>query len=108
MAAHLTWLVIVLQAAMLVTLRVSKPLPRPPRIQFFELIWAWMHEPHFYPLAALVAGGVPLTIIAMTIKGSHRIALGIAWMTFAVLIAIYDAQRFLLMLRSLYWAAMNS
>lgn len=108
LAAHLAWVVVLLQATMLVTLWVSKPLPRPPRVQWFELLWAWMHEPHFYPLAALIGAGIPLSIIVLAIRGSHRLVLAATWAFFALVIVLYYPQRFMLMLRTLYWAATHS
>lgn len=103
-SVHLTWGVLVLQVAMLTTLATSRPLPRPPRVKFFELIWAWLHEPHFYPLAALVFLGVPLSIMASCVRGVHRFFLAIAWVIFALIIIIHYPHRFSLMLRALYWA----
>ncbi|MEX2213357.1 MAG: hypothetical protein WD768_04475 [Phycisphaeraceae bacterium] len=101
-AAWLTWGVVLLQTAMLVTLAVT-PTWQPPRVTFFELIWAWMHQPTFYPFAALLIGGPALTILAWTIKGWHRAALVVAWCCFAVLLHHHFGERVGTMWRVIVW-----
>ena len=52
--------VVILQAALLLTLAVT-PTDPPDGPRLLELLWAWMHKPTFYPLAALLVGGPTLT-----------------------------------------------
>lgn len=103
-APRLVWVVIALQGAMLLTLFVTQANSLPPRVRFFELMWAWMHEPVFYPLAALLVGGPVLSVMAMGVKGHHRWWLGLSWIVFAILVYIYFPDRTVSMVRALYWS----
>ena len=102
--AKLTWIVILLQGAMLLTLAVTPPMLLPPRVRFFELIWASMHEPTFYPLVALLIGGPVLSMAALRLRGLHRAWLVASWIAFGVVIYIYHQDRMITMLRALYWS----
>ena len=101
-AAWLTWGVVLLQTAMLVTLAVT-PTWQPPRVTFFELIWAWMRQPTFYPFVLLLLGGPTLTILAWMIRGWHRAGLVIAWFAFALLLHHHFGERVATMWRVLVW-----
>jgi len=96
--------VLLLQGAMLLTLFVTRPWVLPPRIRLAELLWASMREPVFYPLVALISAGPALTILAITIKGWHRLGVVASWIGFLTVIHLYYQNRMITMLRSLYWA----
>ncbi len=103
---RLTVLVISLQAAFLLTLWVT-PTWTPPRLKFFELIWAWMHRPTFYPLMALLAAGPVLTIVAWLHSGRHRAWLALGWLGFSFLLFKYHHERVVAMARVLWWIWMG-
>lgn len=98
----MTWSVIALQAALLLTLAVtpSDP-PNGPHIR--QLIWAWMHKPTFYPLIALLIGGPILTALAWRTPGKHRPALLLTWVLFLFVLISAFGERTLVMLRILWW-----
>lgn len=100
--ARLTLGVISLQGALLLTLWVT-PTWTPPRVQFIELLWAWMHRPTFYPLVALIAAGPLMTLVAWTSPGRHRLWLVLSWLVFAVVLTQYYGDRSRVMLRTLWW-----
>ncbi|MCG8510989.1 MAG: hypothetical protein MI741_17335, partial [Rhodospirillales bacterium] len=53
LAIHLTWTVLALQGAVLLTLAMT-PNKTPPDGRLFELLWASARKPQFYPLIALI------------------------------------------------------
>ncbi len=101
-ASRFTNAVILLQAAMLLTLWVT-PTWTPPRVAFIELIWAWMHQPTFYPFTALIIGGPLLTILASCCRGMHRLWLALSWTAFALIIMSQFNDRVMAMARVLWW-----
>ena len=101
-ARTLTWIVVALQGAMLLTWWVA-PTWDPPRLHLFEVLWAWMHEPTFYPFVALLIAGPLLTFVAWRVRGGHRAALVVAWLCFAGVTAEFFANRFDVMARVLWW-----
>lgn len=100
----MTWAVLALQAALLLTLAVT-PTDPPGGPRLLELIWAWMHKPAFYPLAALLVGGPALTWIAWRTPGRHRTALVWAWTVFLIVLIGAFGERTAAMLRVLWWRA---
>lgn len=102
LAPRMVWIVILLQGAMLLTLFVTKPHPLTHRIRLAELVWAWMHQPAFYPLVALLVGGPVLSVMAMSMRGQHRVWLALSWAIFALLVYVYFPDRAVSMTRSLY------
>ncbi len=100
--AKLTATVVLLQWSLLLTLWVT-PTWTPPKMKFFELLWAWLHRPTFYPLVALVVGGPVLSVLAWAGRGTHRIWLVISWVAFAGAIHHWFSDRFMAMLRVLWW-----
>lgn len=101
-AAKCTAGVALLQAAMLLTWWVA-PTWDPPRGQLFELVWAWMHQPTFYPFVALIIGGPVLTVLAVRIKGPHRPWLIIAWIAFCLATWHFFPNRLMVMVNVLRW-----
>ncbi len=104
---RLTCGVVVLQGAVLLTLWVT-PTWTPPRIKLIELLWAWMHQPTFYPLAVLVAAGPVMTIAAWVGRGRHRLWLVVSWLVFAVIIVRSFGDRAEAMMRVLWWVITES
>lgn len=94
--------VVLLQWSLLLTLWVT-PTWTPPKVKLFELLWAWMHRPTFYPLIALVIAGPVLTILAWTSHGTHRIWLVLSWLVFAAVIQSQFSERVTTMVRVLWW-----
>lgn len=103
---RLTWIVVGLQAALLLTLAAT-PTDPPSGSHFWQLIWAWMHKPTFYPLVALICAGPPLTWLAWQTPGRHRAALVLAWAVFGFILFTAFAHRTLVMLRILWWQAIR-
>ncbi|GEM_PF-1801008 len=101
-AGWMTWAVVVLQACLLVTLAVA-PRWNPPRGQFFEVVWAWMHKPSFYPFVALLVIGPVLSFLASQIKGMHRWWLLITWSAFFIILVNFFGDRVMVMGRMLWW-----
>ena len=101
-AGWLAWGVAALQGALLITLAVT-PQWNPPAAKFFEIIWAWMHKPSFYPFVALLVLGPILTFLACQVKGLHRWWLAVCWSAFFVIIINLFGDRVLLMGRMLWW-----
>jgi hypothetical protein len=102
LARGMTWVVVLLHGAMLLTLAVT-PTDPPPRCRLFELIWAWMHKPTFYPFAALLLAGPPCTIIAASLRGWHRLWLALSWAVFAAAVIALHGGRVEAMVRILWW-----
>ncbi len=94
--------VALLQGAMLLTWAVA-PTWDPPRVMLFELIWAWMHQPAFYPFVALLLGGPVLTFIAWRIKGKHKPWLAASWIVFSLITWLVFEHRLLVMVDVLRW-----
>lgn len=105
-SGQLTWIVIGLQAALLLTLAAT-PADPPRGPHLFKLIWAWMHKPTFYPLVALLCAGPPLTWLAWQTSGRHRAALVLAWAVFLIILFSVFGHRTTVMLRILWWQAMG-
>lgn len=100
--SQLTWLVIALQWALLLTLWVT-PTWQPPRVRFIELIWAWMHRPTFYPLASLTVVGPIATVMAWPCRGQHRRWLLLGWLAFFTVLVGWHWERITTMSRVLWW-----
>jgi hypothetical protein len=98
----LTWSVIGLQAALLLTLAVT-PTDPPSGSHLLQLVWAWMHRPTFYPLAALLVGGPVLSCIAWHTPGRHRAAIVTAWIVFLTVLLGVFGNRTVVMLQILWW-----
>ncbi len=97
----MTWAVVVLQSALLLTLAVTPTRP-PPRVEFLELLWASSQRPTFYPLIAVLIGGPALTTFAWRTKGRHRRWLILSWLVFGVLLVGLFGDRVIAMLRVLF------
>lgn len=97
----MTWTVIALQAALILTFAVT-PSDPPHGPHLLQLIWAAMHKPTFYPLAALLFAGPPLTYLAVRTPGRHRIALTLAWAACITLLLTTSHHRIAVMLRILW------
>lgn len=104
--SHLTWLVVALQSAMLLTLWVT-PTWQPPRVRLFELIWAWMHRPTFYPLAALMVVGPIASVMAWCCRGRHGRWLLLSWLVFLTIMAGGFSERVSTMARVLWWVVVG-
>jgi len=102
MAVRLTWVVVGIQAALLVTLWVT-PMWLPPKMRFMELLWAWMHRPTFYPLTVLVFAGPVLSGLAWCCPGRHRLWLVASWLGLVVVVFRFHHDRVTAMLRVLWW-----
>lgn len=100
----MTWTVVALQAALLLTLAVTPGDP-PRASHLLQLIWAWMHKPTFYPLVALLCAGPPLSWLAWQTPGRHRAAIALAWALFLIVLATQFGERTAVMLRILWWQA---
>jgi len=100
--SRLTWLVIALQSVLLLTLWVT-PTWQPPPMRLFELVWAWMHRPTFYPLAALIVVGPIASVIAWSCRGRHWRWLVLGWLIFGTLLGGCFSQRVATMARVLWW-----
>ena len=98
----LTTTVIVLQMAVLLTLWIT-PTWTPPKMKLVELLWAWLHEPTFYPFIALLIGGPILTAIAWCYRGPHRLWLVLAWVIFIAVLFGGFHDRVMAMIRVLWW-----
>ncbi len=101
-ANWMTWIVVLLQGAMLLTLAVT-PAEAPPRTTFFQLLWASARKPTFYPVGALLLGGPVFTLLAWQIRGRHRAVLIAAWFVFAGLTAHYFGERVMTMWHVVWW-----
>lgn len=101
-ARRVTWGVIILQSALLLTMAVT-PTWIPPRVKMFELIWAAMREPIFYPLIAVFTFGPGMTLTAWIVPGRHRAVLAIAWSVFLVAVMSLYGDRVGVMMRVLWW-----
>lgn len=101
-AAKCTAGVALLHGAMLLTWWVA-PTWDPPRGQLFELVWAWMHQPTFYPFVALLIGGPVLTVLAIRLKGPHRIWLVLSWIAFGLVAWFVFHDRLIVMVNVLRW-----
>ncbi len=102
-AAHwMTWAVVLLQGAMLLTLAVT-PAAAPPRGTFFQLLWASARKPTFYPFVALLIGGPALTLLAWQMRGRDRAVLIASWFVFAGLTAHFFGERVMTMWRVVWW-----
>jgi hypothetical protein len=101
---RLVWCVALLQAGMLLTLFVTRPAWYWTRSHLLGLLWAWAHQPAFYPLMALLLGGPLLSVMAWRIRGSHRAWLLVAWAVFIPLVLVYYPDQIRMMLDSLQWS----
>ena len=101
----MTWMVIALQGALLLTLAVT-PSDPPNGPHFMQLIWAWMHKPTFYPLIALLTAGPILTYLAWRTPGKHRAALVVAWAALIATLFTTFGERTTVMLHIL-WLQVN-
>ncbi len=99
---RLTWLVVALQAALLLTLAAT-PADPPTGPHPLQLLWAWMHKPTFYPLVALLGAGPPLSWLAWRTPGQHRAALLCVWAGFLLILLTTFGHRTAVMLRILWW-----
>ena len=100
--SRLTWLVIALQSALLLTLWVT-PTWQPPKVKLFELLWAWMHRPTFYPLIALTVAGPIASVMALSCRGKHRRWLLLGWLVFITVLVGWHGERVNTMARVLWW-----
>lgn len=101
-ARYLTALVAALQ---LVTLGAmwADPASQPLNLLPFELFWAWMHKPSFYPVIAVLTVAPALSVLAWQVRGPHRIGLACCWLAFAAVIYFCFYERVALNLRILWW-----
>ena len=80
----------------------ADPASDPIDLPLFQLLWAWMHKPSFYPLVALLIAGPLLTLICLRIRGPHRPALLLAWVVFGGVVYWLFWDRTLLKLEILW------
>jgi len=97
----MAWAVVALQGALLLTLAVT-PSDPPEGPHLLRLIWAWMHRPTFYPLAALLIGGPVLTYLAWQTRGKHRRGLVLSWVIFLIVLTTCFGRRVWVMLQLLF------
>ncbi len=102
LAIRMTWAVVALQGALLLTLALT-PSDPPDGPHLLQLIWASMHRPTFYPLIALLCAGPPLTFLAWRSRGEHRAVLILSWIVFLAVMSTAFGERSLVMLRILWW-----
>jgi len=90
--------VALLQGAVLLTFAVTPTrwLPKPGDV--WSLIWAYFHQPQFYPLLALMVGGPVLTAVAWSVRGRHRAILVITWVVFTAALFYLWRERVVTML----------
>ena len=81
---------------------IADPATQPIGLEPFELLWAWMHQPSFYPLVALLVAGPPLTLLSLRIHGPHRLPLILAWLIFVTVMYLWFYDRVLLKLEILW------
>jgi hypothetical protein len=93
--------VLALQGAVLLTFFVDPSNP-PASEGLSQLLWALAHKPSFYPVAALVLVGLPITFIALMFRGKHRINLALTWATFLTILAVFHQHRIVVMIQILY------
>jgi hypothetical protein len=103
LALWMTGIVVLLHVVMLLTWWLA-PSWNPPRVQLFELIWAWMHQPTFYPFVALVIGGPTLSVFAWHITGKHHRVIAVSWCVFMALLVTQFSGRAMMMGKVLWWA----
>ena len=101
LVTHLTALVLLLQASLLVmfTLDASSP---PQSASFFQALWALGHKPSFYPLVALIIIGPWATWLGLCRRGAHRRVLMVSWMLFLPLAGVVYGHRIAVMLKVLW------
>jgi hypothetical protein len=93
--------VLALQAAVLLTFFIDPSTP-PNSQGLGQLLWALAHKPSFYPVAALLLIGIPVTVLTALYRGKHRIQIAISWISFLTLIALYHHHKFATMIQILY------
>ena len=99
-ALRLTGSVIALHAAALLTLAV---LPDdPPKGTWMQMFWASTHHVSFYVLTAALIGSPILTILALPIRGRHRVWLAVSWAATGILAGAYYTHRLTVMMQ-IFW-----
>lgn len=103
LAPKLAWGVAGMQAAVLLAFHVDRTDPPPEVFDWlFQAVWAWMHEPSFYPLAGLIVAGIPMTLIVFQIQGPGRFWLALSWAVFVPLLMHWHGRRVWVMLKVLW------
>jgi len=106
LAIYLTWTVVLLQAAVLLTFYVKRGEEPPNAIilkELHERAWARNNIEMFYPLIAVLIAGPILTSLAWVIAGWHRIVLAASWIGFIIMTLSFFGRMVLVMLRILSW-----
>ena len=101
-ARYLTAGVFGLQLFFILTM-IFDPAGEPIALPPFELLWAWMHQPSFYPFVAVLTFGPVLTIVAWRMRGPHRLLLIFSWLVVLVIVYVYFYERILLKMKILWW-----
>ncbi len=101
-ATTLTWIVLALQGALLLTLVVDQSGPPELGLTLLEDLWALAHKPSFYPLVGMIVVGLPASWLAVTQRGPHRVLLLVGWIGFTAAIAQWHWHRVSVMLRVLW------
>lgn len=98
---QLTCIVLLLQAALLVTFALDPSEP-PRSASFVQALWALGHKPSFYPLVGLVLVGPWATWLALSGRGAHRRVLLASWVLFLPLALVLHGHRIAVMLKVLW------
>jgi hypothetical protein len=101
LTAYLTLLVLLLQAALLVTFALDPSQP-PTASSFFQALWALGHKPSFYPLVALLVIGPWATWLALSGRGGHRRVVLASWLLFLPLALVLHGHRIAVMMKVLW------
>ncbi len=101
-AMKMTWVVLVLQGAVLLTFTLV-PAKMPPKLPMMDLLWAASRKADFYPLVLLLVCGPVLSMAAWTVRGTHRALTVLGWMAFLTVVFAFHLERVKIMLRVLAW-----
>lgn len=101
-ARYLTGIVAALQLVVLGAMWAD-PASEPLGLLPFQLLWAWMHQPSFYPLILALTIGPVVSVLAWRVRGPHRVWLVISWAVFAAVIYSCFYSRVMLKLDVLWW-----
>ncbi len=86
-----------MQGAVLLTFAVTPSWWLPEAGGFWAMVWAYFHQPQFYPLVVLLIGGPMLTVVAWHTNGPHRTWLFVAWCVFLIVLFWHWQDRVVVM-----------
>ena len=98
LAARLTELVILTQAAVIVSFLID-PADKPLGGWIGRIIWGWWHKESFIPLIACLLLAPPMTWLAWSTRGRHRWPLMLSWLLFAIAAGTWYLPRIAAMIR---------